>query len=105
MRINPGKLRFKISIERSQLDANEDVQWVKICDAWASFKPARMSVSMEQGGLASVLDHEVIIRYRDDVHPGHRIVFGDVVYEIRGCNTTDMAYLYMTCREVDRFVC
>ena len=103
--MNPGKLKFKIGIKRSQLDVNENVEWVRICDTWAWFKPVRMSVAMEQGGLASVLDHEVIIRYRNDVHPGHRLVFDNVIYEIRGCNTTDKAYLYLTCREVDRFVC
>lgn len=105
--MNPGKLNKKITIERPVSIANGQggrvKTWEPVCETWASFKAPKLQVDIVQGGLASVIMHEITIRACDGVSPGCRVVEGDGTYRVTGIWIRDKRYMALICKEVDRF--
>lgn len=105
--MNPGLLDRKITIERpvSTPDGmgGRSTAWETLCTTWALFKPPKMRQEVVQGGIASVVTHEITIRFCSGITPGCRVVEGDRTYGVIGVGVIDRRYMTLTCKEVERF--
>lgn len=84
-----GKLRHRLSLQR-----NEFVQdpvtgelkegWTEYGKAWASVEPLSARDLIAAQGVQSKVTARMVIRYRTDIDPAHRIVHRGKVYRIEG---------------------
>lgn len=105
--MNPGSLDRKITIERAVTTPDamggRSTAWAALCTAWALFKPPKMRQEIIQGGIASIVTHEITIRSCNGVTPGCRVVEGERIYDVIGVGVIDRRYMTLICKEVDRF--
>lgn len=100
--MNPGLLRNRITIKRSEVVGNQR-SWVDIADCWAYFQSAKAKLEIVQGAVASVMTHNVTIRRNTEIFPGCRFEMAGVTYQVISVDSTDKAFTVMSCMEVDRF--
>lgn len=100
-----GRLRNRVTIQ--QLTTANDGQggrtktFATLANVWARFEPWKGNENVTSGQQSSELLTRVTIRYRDDVKPKQRIVFGARTLEIVTIlfgNTPDE--IEMLCAEV-----
>jgi SPP1 family predicted phage head-tail adaptor len=102
-----GELRQRVILQKKEITEDELKQqyetWMDTATVWASVEPLSGREYFAAGQVNSEISVKVTIRYRKDVTPDMRVVFGGKVYETLSvinlkerCET-----LVMMCREVN----
>ncbi len=86
-RVLPGRMRQRIRIEQPVLTPDglggNTRDWQVIATVWASIRTRSGDERMAAGQLASQVTHRITLRYREDITPDMRIVFGTRIFAIR----------------------
>jgi SPP1 family predicted phage head-tail adaptor len=61
---------------------NSTGQWVDVADVWARVQPLRGKEFFAAGQMQSSAEVRIVIRWRDDVLPTWRVMWGDTPHEI-----------------------
>jgi len=79
-----GKLRHKVTIQRPVKDPgwHESMQWLDVATVWARIEPARGQEYTELRHANAEETGKITIRYRPDIKPEMRIVWGSRNYNI-----------------------
>ena len=106
--IEAGRLRHLVSIEkrtkvRGPSGEVKDV-WRQHCRCWAAIEPLSSRERFEGDQPKLSVTHRVIIRHRDGILGGMRVVSGNRVFDIEGViNRQERGFaLELTCQEVVR---
>lgn len=100
-----GKLRERITIqsETSTPDGGGGytVGWNNVATVFAQVKPQRGKEALEAMQMRDTQLYDVVIRYRADVTPKHRISWGSRIFNIRAVMNKDERdrYLTLVCEE------
>jgi len=98
-----GKMRERVTIE--QETATPDGYggyantWATVATVWAKVEPLSGREQIEADKLQGVVNTRVTIRYRSDVVPGMRLVWGSRNYNIRAVISEEERdrFLQLTC--------
>lgn len=87
--MDAGKLRHRVSLQRNEFEQDpvtgELVEgWTEYGKAWASVEPLSARDLIAAQGVQSKVTARMVIRYRTDIDPAHRIVHRGKVYRIEG---------------------
>lgn len=76
--------------------------WSTYATVWGQITPTASNETINGLQLNASTTHLVLIRYRAEILPNHRIKFGDRVFNIQGVRTLDETKIAMgiTCEEV-----
>jgi SPP1 family predicted phage head-tail adaptor len=81
-----GALDRRITLQRGvavQDDFNQPVKsWEEIATVWAEVRPVGGGEGFDAQQLKATADVRIAIRYRDDVTPETRVVYGSQVHDI-----------------------
>lgn len=90
MSYSAGDLREKITIERtaSSQDKNGyyNDAWVKVCDTWANVQDISGKEYFNAAATMALNIVSFVIRWRDDVNTGMRIIHNGKPYDIEYIN-------------------
>lgn len=106
--INASKLRHRITIQRYEKTRDEwnDVieDWVDHATVWASVEPISGREYWAKHQTQAEVTHRVRIRYRPDITPSMRILYGGRVFEIESVTDWQERHrdLQLMCKEVVR---
>lgn len=87
--IGSGQLRHRIQLQ-SQVQSQDattgevTVTWATYAEVWAEVVPVSVREFIQSGATQSEVMGRIVIRYRDDVEPEHRIVHRSKYYNILG---------------------
>lgn len=74
-----GKMRDRVTLQTWQKTTdprfNEAGEWVPLDTVWAAVVPLKGSEQTNAEGVVSQIDHEVTIRYRDDLDARAQVVY------------------------------
>lgn len=89
MPLNPGKLRHRITIEKSGQTQDPTTGemitgWQLVATVWADKRPSSAREFKQSQAGQSEITGEFQIRYRDDIDATMRIVHNGKVYNIEG---------------------
>lgn len=84
-----GKLRHRISLQRNEFTQDPvtgaiQEGWTEYAKVWASVEPLSARDLIAAQGVQSKVTARIVIRYRTDIDPAHRIVHRGTVYRIEG---------------------
>jgi len=65
------------------------VSWVDVASVWAEVRPRRGGEGLWADAPAGRLTSEIVMRWRDDVWPGMRLVAGERTFDIRAAYDPD----------------
>lgn len=106
MRVRAGSLRDRLTLERPQYSpdgAGGRVEtWVSVASVWGQVIAKSGSESVDAGRFSGSVSHEVTLRYRDDVKPTMRLVYGAKIFEIIGVLNQTNRKDWLTCLCVER---
>lgn len=102
-----GRLRERVAIQAASVTQNtsgeEIPNWATETTAWAQIQQGSISerFSASAGQRASEITHTVRMRYRTDITPKKRLLWGTRVFEILGQMDPDgrTATLLVMCKE------
>lgn len=103
--MSAGKLKQRVIIQQETQTADAAggyvISWQDVAEVWARVKPKRGSESLEAMQVRDVQVYEVVIRYRTDVTPKHRLNWKGKLLNIRSVMNTDERdkYLTLMCEE------
>ena len=107
--MNPGKLNHRVkityvpSIDDGQGGKTQKGQTeTELCSVWAMFEKPRTSTEVYQGGPASIVTQNVVIRRRDDVRAGYKLIDGAKTYRITNVYDVDTESTGLMVQEVSR---
>jgi SPP1 family predicted phage head-tail adaptor len=63
--------------------------WATYATIWAQISPISSGESINGLQLNANTTHAILVRYRTDIQPNHRIVFGDRTFNIQGVRNLD----------------
>lgn len=101
-RMRAGKLRHHITIQHQSLaqDPNTGAmvhEWAELTKTFASIEPLSARDFIAASAVQSEVIARIVIRYRDDVEAGMRILHRGKVYTIKGVLAdTDSGLEYLT---------
>jgi len=111
-KLNPGTLNKRISIYESNPNSSDGAGgreddwktkagWTKVCDLWASIRPAGERAVTFAGQMGVEVTHTVLIRYREDISEKQVIDFGRRKLDIKTIRNFDEAntQLQLICLE------
>lgn len=84
-----GKLRHRVSLQRNDFTQDPVTGaikdgWTEYAKVWASVEPLSARDLIAAQGVQSKVTARMVIRYRADIDPAHRIVHRGTVYRIEG---------------------
>ena len=100
-----GKMRRRVTIEQKLSAADggggASESWVPIDTVWAWMHPVGQAEPVQGEQKRSLRTFEITMRYRSDVTPAHRLVFGQTVLAILSVIDREDArrWLVLTCEE------
>lgn len=107
MAINPGELRTLISLQRSDDPVigqcgDVELSFKEYAKEWAKVEYTAGREMVNASQVVAEATHDILIRYRDDVHPTHRVVLDSRVLEIVSCGDASGRRELMTlhCKEL-----
>ncbi|AXS39962.1 phage head closure protein [Breoghania sp. L-A4] len=74
------------------------VAWADVATVWAFVEPQSAREQAVSGHLDGVVTHAVILRYRDDVRGGWRIVSGEQIFRVLATHDLDGRARRLLCR-------
>lgn len=102
--MNPGELRTLVTIQRGLplADSYGDgvITWQSVAEVWAKIVPQAGAETTSADAVVGKTAMEVTIRYRRDVRPRDRLIYGDTVLDISGVADIDNRheYLLLSCQ-------
>lgn len=120
MSIEAGRLRHRVRIERMDYlrdSAGEAIQdpetgqiardWVEVDEVWAAIEPVSVREFIQSQAMQSAVSARIMIRHRDDVDAGCRLVHvrlnrPDVIYNPAGIladKDSGLEYLTIPCTQ------
>lgn len=89
MAIDAGKLRHRVSLQRNEPTQNQSTgeildKWVEYAKVWAAVEPLSARDFIAAQAVQSKVAARIVMRYRSDILPTHRIVHRGTVYTIAG---------------------
>jgi len=86
MGVSAGKLNRRIKIQ-AQVDTVDTIgqplnDWVDVATVWAHIRHLSGVESIKAGADVSVSKASIRIRYRQDITPAMRVLYGTTVYQI-----------------------
>jgi SPP1 family predicted phage head-tail adaptor len=101
-----GDLRHRIVIERGARTSDEGggstTEWQPVAEVWAAIWSRNVGEVFASGRVSGTATHDVWIRYRADVQPDMRIVFGDRVFDILGAIDVEDRAAWLKCPVEER---
>jgi len=102
-----GRLRHRLTIQspvnaQDEYGAKTQYAWVDEATVWGSVEPLRGRELVEAGREAAEVTTRIVIRYRTDVGPECRVVWGTRVYDVLSAINVEERdrQLELICREV-----
>ena len=96
-----GRLRHRLVIERVHATPDEAGGWQtdyqSVGAVWAEIRPVGAEPSLAPRQSGETLTHEIMLRYREDVHVGHRFRQGTACYVIRLLVDPDQRKTWLVC--------
>lgn len=96
-----GSLRHRVTIERPERNVQDgggaSIDWITICTAFARIDSISGREIQFADGLAGRVSHKVLLRYRADILPEMRIVFGSRRLDIRSVLDVDARRSWLQC--------
>lgn len=80
-----GKLRHRITIQNYTITNTQGEvakTWATFATVWASIEPMKGREFFESAIEESEITAKITIRYKSDVKPQMRVVYGSIIYEI-----------------------
>jgi len=103
-----GSLRERVQLLRKEMSVDSAgghvTNFVLIADVWANVKAANGRVSFEGDAAGSLVTHAVILRFRNDVKAGDRIVYRDEKLEIISSEDLNGRRAYLKCNCAKKMV-
>lgn len=97
--IDPGRLRHRLTIEKPDGDPDGAggtvVTWTTVATVWGAVEPLKATEADTGGRLATVATHRVVIRQRDDVSGGMRVLHRDRVLRVLAVHDPDERGRYL----------
>ena len=101
-RLNPGSLNKRVSVFKPDPESSDGAGgrendwatkagWIKVCNLWASIRPAGERAVTFAGQMGVEITHTVLIRYRDDISEANVIDFNGRKLDIRTMRNFDEA--------------
>lgn len=82
-----GRLRHRVKLQRydrvSDGMGGYEEQWVDVATVWASVEPLQGRERFEAQQVQATTSHRVRMRYRSDVKPEMRVLFGSRILHIQ----------------------
>ena len=101
-----GSLRTRLTVQQrsSTTDVGpvKTVAWSTLAAVWAEVVPVQGIEQRQVGAAIATTTYRVRIRYRTDVTPAHRIVWGSVTLQVNAAYDPDgrRQYLELRCSAV-----
>jgi len=101
-----GELRHRVTIQQKTVTRNdyhdEVIAWTDVDSVWAAIEPLQGREFIEARRAGAEQPHWIRLRYRDDVTPAMRIVWGAHTYDIESVVDLDgrQRELRVMCNEV-----
>lgn len=98
-----GALRNRVTIQRrveTQDAAGQPLDdWINVATVWADVRNPTGLGAVRADAQAQVVKTSIRVRWRTDIEPGMRAVFGTSVYEIGAVlpDHTDRSYVDLVC--------
>ncbi len=73
------------------------IGWEDVAEVWAEVRPRRGGESLWADAPAGRLSSEIVMRWRNDVWPGMRIVAGERTFDIRAAYDPDGRRRHVVC--------
>ena len=114
IKINPGELNRKVTVYQEDLSPDggggqvESWEtkggWKKVCDVWASIRPASEKAVAFAGQLQIEVTHTVLVRYTEAIKEKYAIDYQGRRLNVRTIRNLDEAdqYLQLFCHERKR---
>ena len=84
--MNAGRMRHRVTIQQQVRSATDyggyEESWVDVATVWARIEPLMGRERWHGDQIESDLTHRVTIRYRSDVTPQMRVLYGSRVLKI-----------------------
>jgi SPP1 family predicted phage head-tail adaptor len=80
--MNAGELRHSITIQHNTSDGTTDPNWQDLCTIKAAKKALTGKLLYQAAAEQSVNNIQFVIRYRANITPSMRILYGTFIYEI-----------------------
>jgi len=95
------RITFQIPVVQDDGYGGVERTWQDVCSTWASIQPVSGREYYDAMSIQSSITHRVIIRYRSDITPEMRIVYGERIFEIEAVIDIGARkkYLELLCRE------
>ncbi len=104
--IKIGNLRQRVSIEEPLRtgDGGGGAQesWVELAQVWAQIRPLNGSERAEADGIAGKVSHEIVMRFRADIAPEHRLFYDGRIFDIRAVLDLDERRRFLRCLVEER---
>jgi SPP1 family predicted phage head-tail adaptor len=101
-----GDLRHRVVIERgvrtSDGGGGSTIEWQTVAEVWAAIWSRGAGEGFTCGRVAGTATHDVWIRYRADVQPDMRIVYGERVFDILGAIDVEDRAAWLKCPVEER---
>lgn len=85
--MEPGELRDRVEIQRrSQAQDNFGApagSWQTLATVCAKIEPMNGKEAFSAGAIQAGVDTRITTRYRDDIRPEYRIVFGAQIFDVK----------------------
>ena len=106
MKIPPiGSLRHRVQLLNKIMSSDNagghEVSYVHLANVWANIRSNNGIITQMADANISALTHIIIIRYRNDINIGDRIIYEGRIFEIISLNDLNgyRAYLQCFCSE------
>ena len=97
--LTAGKLRQSVSLQRQESAPDGaggwTTEWVEYATVRAHLEALSSRERMEADRLDNPVRYRGYIRWRDDVHPNHRVLFRGRAYNIEGAYDPDLRRRYL----------
>lgn len=103
---SPGRLCRRLTLEAPLLSPDggggSALAWTAVADVWADVRPSGGGERFAADRLAGEVSHEIVLRWRPDVHPAMRFVAGARTFEIRAVLDAGERRRWLRCLVVER---
>lgn len=97
-----GGLRHRVVLQRrlevADTGGGVTLNWVDIAGLWAEITPLTGGESVQAMRLRPVQNSVIRLRYRDDITPADRLLFGQRVLNIRSVRNVNERSQWLECR-------
>lgn len=101
MRIQPGWLRHRVTVQEPDLGQAENGEpatgWTDVATLWASVTDVSGREYIAAGGLQNSAKTKILIRYRAGIMPSMRVLHGIDIFTIEAVLGQDKESLILMC--------